>query len=70
MYKPIHHIMDAKNYDKIVDKLMQFRGKLPKAGQVFEPNAKLACKMMREQIDDIILLIEEFAKLESKGWIK
>ena len=62
--------MNPTDYDKIVDKLMQFRGNLPKSGQVFEPKAKVACKMMRDQVDDFILLIEEFAKLESKGWIK
>ena len=62
--------MNPTDYDKIVDKLMQFRGKLPKSGQVFEPKAKVACKMMRDLVDDFILLIEEFAKLESKGWIK
>mgnify|MGYP003146583223 CR=1 FL=1 len=62
--------MTPSDYDKIVDKLMQFRGKLPKSGQVFEPRAKLSCKMMRGQLDDFILLIEEFAKLDTKGWIK
>jgi|TARA_R100000084_G_C4651227_1_gene149800 hypothetical protein len=62
--------MENTDYDKIVDKLMQFRGKLPKSGQVFDARAKLASKMMRDQVDDFILLIEEFAKLDSKGLIK
>ena len=62
--------MDAKDYDKIVDKLMQFRGKLPKSGHVFALPAKLACKMLRDQVDDFILLIEEFAKLDDMGLIQ
>lgn len=62
--------MNATDYDKIVDKLLVFRGKIPKSGQVFDPMPKLACKMMRDQVDDFILLIEEFAKLDQMGLIK
>jgi len=62
--------MNPTNYDKIVDKLLQFRGKIPKSGHVFDPMPKMACKMMRDQVDDFILLIEEFAKLDEMGLIK
>ena len=70
MVSTSRNIMEATDYDKIVDKLMQFRGKLPKTGHVFDPKAKLASQMMRDQLDDFILLIEEFAKLEQTGWIR
>ncbi len=62
--------MDAKDYDKIVDKLLQFRGKIPKSGHECDPREKIACKMMRDQTDDFILLLEEFAKIDEKGWLK
>jgi hypothetical protein len=51
--------MDAEHHSKIVDKLMQYRGKIPKYGQ---GSAHDIAKGMREHIDFLILEIEWFAR--------
>jgi len=62
--------MDPQHHATIVDKLMQYRGKIPKTGHLADLKAKWTCDLFRDQLDDFILLIEEFAKLEDKGLIR
>ena len=62
--------MDPIHYDKIVDKLLQFRGKMPKNGQLADKRSQWTCELMRNQLDDFVLLIEEFARLDASGLIK
>ena len=62
--------MDATHHAKIVDKLMQYRGKIPKAGQLTMKQAKIDCYTMRITIDSLINNIEWFAKLHNAGLIE
>lgn len=62
--------MDPTHHEKIVDKLMQYRGKIPKDGQLADPKAKLMMRMMRHQVDDMIELIELLAKQFEMGLIR
>lgn len=62
--------MDSKEYDKIVDKLMQFRGKIPLTADLEYKNASNKAYSLRLNIDLLLKLIDEFAELDSKGWIK
>ena len=64
--------MDPIHYDKIADQLMQFRAKLLKYDNYnpIDIRAKWTKQMFREQIDDFLLLIEEYAKIDAKGWLK
>ena len=62
--------MDATHHEKIVDKLMQYRGKIPKDGHLSDPKAKLMMRMMRHQIDDMIELIELLARQFEMGLIR
>ena len=62
--------MDAQDYDKIVDKLMQFRGKIPFYGDVNERVAKAAISELTKAIDHLLWQIDNYAKCDSLGWIK
>ena len=62
--------MDPIHHEKIVDKLMQYRGKIPKSGQLGDIKAQFTCDLMRNQIDDIIQLIELFARQLDMGMIR
>jgi len=53
--------MDPIHHEKIVDKLMQYRGKIPKDGQVVTKYGKVECYQMRMNIDHLIIMIENFA---------
>ena len=62
--------MDPTHHAKIVDKLMQYRGKIPKDGHLTDLKAKLMMRMMREQVDDMIELIELLATQFERGVIR
>ena len=62
--------MDSKEYDKIVDKLMQFRGKLPLKTHLYDDNAQDKAQMLRMTIDLLIDRIDNFAESDARGWIK
>lgn len=62
--------MDATHHEKIVDKLMQYRGKIPKTGQLADKTAEFTCDAMRILIDDLISNIDSFAECIQKGLIR
>ena len=62
--------MDAKEYDKIVDKILQFRGKIPQYGAVNDRVAKSAIYELNKSIDLLLWQIDNYAKCDSLGWIK
>lgn len=62
--------MDASQYEKIADKLMQFRNKIPKNNNLADHKARMTCDHMKIKIDSLLMYIDEFAKLDEAGWIK
>jgi len=62
--------MDPTHHEKIVDKLMQYRGKIPKYGQVRGTLARLHTDKLRKMIDDLILQVDMVAVMDEKGLIK
>lgn len=62
--------MDPTHHEKIVDKLMQYRGKIPKDGQLSDKAGAAKCFQMRAEIDYWIHLIERFAIVDEKGLIR
>ena len=62
--------MDAKEYDKIIDKLMQFRGKIPLTMHLTDGIAQDRAYMLRMTVDLLIHRIDEFAQADVRGWIK
>ena len=62
--------MDATHYEKIADKLMQFRGKLAKNDNLGHHMARMTTDDMKNQIDTLLMFIDEYAKLDDAGWIR
>jgi hypothetical protein len=62
--------MDPTHHEKIVDKLLQYRGKIPKHGHLGNKQAQIDCYTMRTTIDSLINNIEWFAKLIEAGLIE
>ena len=62
--------MDPTHHEKIVDKLMQYRGKIPKTGQLRSKEAEMSCYQMRMNIEHLIKLIDIFAVAWEKELIK
>lgn len=62
--------MDPTHHEKIVDKLMQYRGKIPKDGQLSDKKAQFTAEQMRIYIDELISNIDAFAICFQKGLIR
>jgi ABC-type protease/lipase transport system fused ATPase/permease subunit len=62
--------MDAQHHATIVDKLMQYRGKIPKGGQLTDKKAQWTCDHVRNHIDYLIQEIDLFAETFKKGLIR
>ena len=62
--------MDSKEYDRIVDKLMQFRGKLPQTMHLTDKSAQDRTYLLRLTLDLLVGRIDEFAKSDARGWIR
>ena len=62
--------MDPTHHEKIVDKLMQYRGKIPKANTLIDPSAQMLCDEMRWKIDALISFIDKLAFDFEKGLIR
>ena len=62
--------MDATHFERIADHLMQFRGKLPKFKHLGDDNAIKEVKAMHLAIDMLLMEIDEYAMMDSMGWIK
>jgi len=63
-------IMDPIHYDKIADKLIQFRSKFQTFGYLEDIKAQWTLDAMVKQIDELLVNIDKMAELDEKGWIK
>ena len=62
--------MDPTHHEKIVDKLMQYRGKIPKYGHLGGSIARAQSEHIRRQIDELIKQIDLFAEMDNRGLIR
>ena len=62
--------MDAQHHATIVDKLMQYRGKIPKNGYLGNKNAQVQAYMLRMNVEHLIKMIDAFAVEDEKGLIR
>ena len=62
--------MDAKDHEKIVDKLMQYRGKIPQVADIHGRIGICSVYELRKQIDDLIWQIDNYIKTDQQGLIK
>ena len=61
--------MDPTHHEKIADKLMQYRGKIPKT---VNPSNRIAVGLtfdLKEHIDLLLWSIEKYAQASDKGLI-
>ena len=63
-------IMDAIHYDKIADKLIQFRSKIPHEVDLSLRDAKMAAWELKVSIDNLLWQIDNYSKRDEKGWIR
>jgi len=62
--------MDNIHYDKIADKLIQFRMKIPMQAELMTRIGKNAAWELRSKIDDLLWQIDNYAECDNKGLIK
>lgn len=62
--------MDPVQYEKIADKLMQFRGKLPKDYHIHDEHAKAIVDNMKDLIDHMLNELDQLARLDDLGMIR
>ena len=59
--------MDAQDYDKIVDKLMQFRGKIVPIAELSDRVAISATYELLKSIDDMLWHIDKHAIIHARS---
>ena len=62
--------MDPTHYEKIADKLMQFRGKLPKDYHLSDDFAKSRIDDMKDLIEHMLNELEQLARVDDLGLIR
>jgi len=62
--------MDPTHHEKIADKLMQYRGKIPKYGEVHGTLARIHTDKLRKMIDDLMIQVDIVAVMDEKGLIR
>jgi hypothetical protein len=62
--------MDPVQYERIADKLMQFRGKLPKDTHVRTEIGQRAIDHMNQKIEEFLNAIDWMARLDDAGLIR
>ena len=62
--------MDPVQYEKIADKLMQFRGKLPKDYHLSDDHAKSITDNMKDLIEHMLNELDQYARLDELGMIR
>lgn len=61
--------MDAKDYDRLADVLMQFKGKLPLFYLETDTLEKKYVNNAHQSINELLILIDTMAKMDDKGWL-
>ena len=61
--------MDPTHHEKIADKLMQYRGKIPKNNNLSDDYARYCCNLLKLHIDNLLRDIDRIAEMDAKGLI-
>jgi hypothetical protein len=62
--------MDAIHYEKIADKLMQFRGKLPKDAHLSTEFGEQTTARIQQKIQELLECIDWYADFDNLGLIR
>ena len=66
----LDYIMDPIHYEKIADKLMQFRGKMAKDYHLQTKFGKQNTDHVKQKIEEILECIDWYANLDDAGLIR
>ena len=61
--------MNSTDYDKIADKLMQFRNRLPR-DELSSRKARVITAELRTKIMQLLEMIDIYAGFDEDGWIR
>lgn len=61
--------MNPTDYDKIADKLMQFRNRLPR-DELTSRKARIITGELRQMIMNLLDAIDTYAAYDEDGWIR
>ena len=62
--------MDTIHYEKIADKLMQFRGMVPNWDHVHSDTGRRMVSELNLAIENLLNQIDQFARADDLGWLK
>jgi len=62
--------MEPIHYEKIADKLMQFRGKMPDTHILTGTLARIHNEKLKKQIDEMLVQIDYHAEMNRRGLIR
>lgn len=62
--------MEPVHYDRIADKIVQFRSKIPLTADLNDPVAIAMATRMRTKLDLLLKDIDDFAWYDERGWIR
>lgn len=62
--------MDANEHARIVDYLMQYRGRIPRTDTLVDKYAIAEKSRLLIQLDNLIRAIDRYAIIDDAGWIK
>ena len=63
-------VMDPTHYEKIADKLMQFRGKLPKDYHLSTEYGQNRTDEMKQLIEHLLNELTQYSRADELGWIR
>ena len=62
--------MDAKEYAKIADKIMQIKGKLPQSWHQNDALVQRQVDLLHERLSEALVFLDTLAKMDDMGWVK
>jgi hypothetical protein len=62
--------MDAKEYAKIADKIMQIKGRLPQSWHQTDALVEKQVDLIHERLSEALVFLDTLAKMDDMGWVK
>ena len=62
--------MDATEYSKIADRIMQWKGRLPKELHQNDNLCKQYIAQIQTKLSETLVLLDTLAKMDDMGWVK
>jgi len=62
--------MDAQEYAKIADKIMQFKGRLPQSWPQTDLLVQTYTDELQKRLSEALVYLDTLAKMDDMGWVK